>query len=117
MEKIKYILSDKEDQSRKVSCYELIGSIQSDLAPRVQIELTMAGPSHAIGLMTRIHVGGDLKRFQVDDHDVIVWSAGNEGARAVRLHLNSGSAVAYRDVFCFAARGGVEDDDVGTAQR
>ena len=77
----------------------------------------MARPSHAVRLMTGVDVGSDLERFQIDRDDVIVWSAGNEGARAVRLHLNSGSAVAYGNALCFSACGGVEDDDVRTAQR
>src|SRR5260370_10748116 len=90
---------------------------KSGLGRRVPIELTMAGPSHAVGLTAGIDVCADLKRFQVDGDDIIVWRARNEGARAVWLHLNPGSAVANRNALCFAARGGGEDDAVGTAQR
>ena len=61
-------------------------------------------------------MGCDFKRLEVDDDDVVVGRAGDEGAGAVGLHQDSGGAVADGDALDFFARGRVEDDEVAAAE-
>jgi hypothetical protein len=53
---------------------------------------------------------------EVEDYDVVVGGAGDEGAVAIGLHLDAGGSVADGDALGDLAGGGVEDDEVGTAE-
>ena len=66
-------------------------------------------PSEAIGLQADIEVPGDLQRLEIDDHDVIVGRAGHEGAGAIGLHDDAGSAMADFDALDLFARAGIQN--------
>ena len=67
-------------------------------------------------MLSGINVTGNFQLSQIDDRHVVVGRAGNERARSIRLHLDAGSALAKLNPLHFAARGGVEYSQIGTAQ-
>ena len=74
------------------------------------------GPGHAVGLGASVQVAGDFEGAEVEDDDVVVGGAGDEGPVAVGLHLDAGGSVADGDALGDLAGGGVEDDEVGAAE-
>jgi hypothetical protein len=74
------------------------------------------GPGHAVGLGTGVEVAEDFEGVEVEDYDVVVRGAGDEGPVAVGLHLDAGGSVADGDALGDLAGGGIEDDEVGAAE-
>jgi len=76
----------------------------------------LRGPGEAVGIGASVDLGGDRESVKVDDGDVIVWSAGDEGAGTVGLHLDAGCAVAHGKCVLLRCECGVDDHCVGAAE-
>ena len=51
------------------------------------------GPGQAVGDAADVEMTGDFERFEIDDGDIIIGGAGDEGAGAFRIHENAGGAM------------------------
>src|SRR4029077_6862508 len=74
------------------------------------------GPGEAVGAFSGRDATGDRKRLEVNDGDVAVRTHGNIGDGAVGSNENAGHAMSQADSLHFAARGGVDQDQVSVAQ-
>lgn len=57
----------------------------------------MGRPGEAIGFAACVDVAGDGEGGEIDDGDVVVGAAGDEGAGSVGLHEDTGGAVTDAD--------------------
>ncbi len=59
------------------------------------------GPGEAVGSAADVEMGDHLERFEIDDNNVVVGRAGDEGAMAGGVHEDAGGAVANGDTAHF----------------
>src|SRR5258706_13495399 len=72
------------------------------------LALTPNRPFHSVRLFSGVDLADDFELLEIDDDNVVVRRACHEHARAVRLHLNAGSAPADWDSLDFFACRDVE---------
>src|SRR6185437_3789305 len=64
---------------------------------RVCCSLVLYGPGHTIGNAADVEMAGDLQRFEVDDGNVVIGGAGDEGAVTFGVHEDAGCSMSGLD--------------------